>query len=110
MSAFDVEYTYQRGFEDGMRRREEISKMFDHNDISATEARGLVASVNWDDYVDGKIKQCNEQIRKFAKYGYRETRVDLWSKEQYVWSKVIEHFELKGFEVKREWRGIVFKW
>ena len=46
--------------------------MFDRKDISATEARGLVAGVNWDDFVNSKIKQCNEQIRKFAKYGYRE--------------------------------------
>ncbi len=84
--------------------------MFNRKDISAAEARGLVAGVNWDDYVNGLIKNYNEQIRKFAERGYRETHVDLWSKEQYVWDKVIEHFQLKGFEVKREWCGLVFKW
>ena len=84
--------------------------MFNRKDISALEARGLVADVNWDDFVNSKIKQCNEQIRKFAELGYREVRVGLWSTEQYVWNKVIEHFELKGFEVKREWCGLVFKW
>ena len=56
--------------------------MFDRKDISATEARGLVAGVNWDDFVNNKIKQCNTQIRNFAERGYRETHVDLWSKEQ----------------------------
>lgn len=84
--------------------------MFDRKDISATEARGLVAGVNWDDFVNSKTKQCNEQIRKFAKYGYRETHVDLWSKEQYVWDKVMQHFRNNGFEVKREWCGLIFKW
>ena len=84
--------------------------MFDRKDISAAEARGLVADVDWDDFVNNKIKQCNEQIRKFAERGCREARVELWLKEQYVWNKVIEHFELKGFEVKREWCGLVFKW
>ena len=86
------------------------SKVFDRKDISATEARGLVAGVNWDDFVNNKIKQCNTQIRDYAERGYRETHVDLWSKEQYVWDKVTEHFLLKGFEVKREWCGLVFKW
>lgn len=84
--------------------------MLNRKDISAVEARGLVAGVNWDDLVNSKIKQCNTQIRNFAERGYRETHVDLWSKEQYVWNKVIEHFELKGFEVKREWCGLIFKW
>lgn len=84
--------------------------MFDRKDISATEARGLVAGINWDDLVNSKIKQCNDQIRKFAKYGFREARVDLWLKEPYVWNKVIEHFELKGFKVQREWCGLVLKW
>lgn len=84
--------------------------MFDRKDISATEARELVANVNWDDYVNGLIKNYNEQIRKLAEFGYREARVSLWIKEQYIWNKVIEHFELKGFEVKREWCGLVFKW
>ena len=84
--------------------------MFERKDISAAEARGLVAGINWDDFVNNKIKQCNTQIRNYAERGYRETHVDLWSKEQYVWNKVIEHFELKGFEVKREWCGLVFKW
>ena len=84
--------------------------MFDRKDISAAEARGLVAGVNWDDFLNNKIKQCNTQIRNFAECGYRETHVDLWSKEQYVWDKVTEHFLLKGFEVKREWCGLVFKW
>ena len=84
--------------------------MFNRKDISAAEARGLAAGVNWDDFVNSKIKECNEQIRKLAELGYREARVDLWSKEQYVWDKVIEHFELNGFEVKHEWCGLVFKW
>lgn len=84
--------------------------MFNRKDISAVEARGLVAGVNWDDFVDNKIKQCNTQIRNFAERGYRETHVNLWIKDQYVWSKIIEHFELKGFEVKREWWGLAFKW
>ena len=55
--------------------------MFDRKDISALEARELVAGVNWDDFVDNKIKQCNTQIRDFAEHGYREVHVDLWSKE-----------------------------
>lgn len=84
--------------------------MFDRKDISATEARELVAGVNWDDFINNKIEQYNTQIRDFAKRGYREIRVALWSKEQYVWNKIIEHFELNGFEVKREWCGLVFKW
>lgn len=84
--------------------------MFDRKDISAAEARGLIAGVCWDDFVNNKIKQCNEKIRMSAKYGYHETRVELWTKEQYVWDKIVEHFELKGFEVKREWCGIVLKW
>lgn len=84
--------------------------MFGRKDISASEARGMVADVNWDVFVNNKIKQCNEQIRKLAELGYREVRVGLWTNEQYVWNKVIEHFELKGFEVKREWCGLVFKW
>lgn len=84
--------------------------MFNRKDISAAEARGLVAGVNWDDYVNNLIKTYNKQIRKFAELGYREARVGLWTKEQYVWNKIIEHFELKGFEVKREWCGLVFKW
>ena len=84
--------------------------MFNRKDISAAEARGLVAGVNWDNYVDGLIKNYNEQIRKLAELGCREARVDLCTKEQYVWNKVIEHFELNGFEVKREWCGLVFKW
>ena len=84
--------------------------MFNQKDISAAEARGLVAGVNWDDFISNKIKQCNAQIRNFAERGHRETHVDLWSKEQYVWNKVMEHFELKGFEVEREWCGLVFKW
>lgn len=84
--------------------------MVDCKDISATEARGLVAGMNWDDFANNKIKQYNEQIRNSAKRGFREVHVDLWIKEQYVWDKVIEHFQLKGFEVKREWYGLVFKW
>lgn len=84
--------------------------MFNRKDISASEARGIVAGVNWDDYVNSLIKHYNEQIRKFAELGYHEARVSLWTKERYVWDKVIEHFELKGFEVKREWCGLVFKW
>lgn len=84
--------------------------MFNCKDISAPEARELVAGVNWDGYVNNLIRHCNEQIRKFAEHGYREARVELWTKEQHVWDKVIEHFELKGFEVKREWCGLVFKW
>ena len=84
--------------------------MFNQKDISAAEARGLVAGVNWDDYVNNLIKTYNEQIRKFAELGYREARVGLWTKEQHVWNKIIEHFELKGFEVSREWCGLVFKW
>lgn len=84
--------------------------MFNRKDISAVEARGLVAGVNWDDYVNNLIKTYNEQIRKLAELGYREARVGLWTREQYVWNKIIEHFELKGFEVTREWCGLVFKW
>lgn len=85
-------------------------KMFDRKDISAIEARELVAGVNLDVFVNDKIKECNEQIRKYAKYGYREVRVCLWSGKQYVRNKLIEHFELKGFEVMREWCDIVIKW
>ena len=84
--------------------------MFDRKDISATEARGLVADICWDDFVNAKIRQCNNSIRDFASKGYREVHVDIWTKERYVWDKVIEHFQLKGFEVKREWCGLVFKW
>ena len=84
--------------------------MFDRKDITAAEARGLIADVNWDDFVNNKIKDCNEQIRMYAKYGYHETRVDLWTKEQYVWDKVMQHFQDNGFEVRREWCGFVFKW
>ena len=87
-----------------------IGKTFDRKDITAVEARGLIAGVNWDDFVNNKIKECNEQIRKYAKYGYHETRVDLWTKEQYVWAKVMQHFQDNGFEVGREWCGLVFKW
>ena len=87
-----------------------IGKTFDRKDITAVEARGLIAGVNWDDFVNNKIKECNEQIRKYAKYGYRETRVNLWSKEQYVWDKVMQHFRDNGFEVRRKWYGLVFKW
>ena len=86
------------------------SKTFDRKDITAAEARGLIADVNWDDFVNNKIKECNEQIRKYAKYGYHETRVDLWTKEQYVWDKVMQHFQDDGFEVVREWCGLFFKW
>ena len=84
--------------------------MFDRKDITAAEARGLIADVNWDDFVNNKIKDCNEQIRMYAKYGYHETRVDLWTKEQYVWDKVMQHFRNNGFEVRRKWCGLVFKW
>ena len=84
--------------------------MFDRKDITAVEARGLIVGMNWDDFVNSKIKDCNEQIRMYAKYGYHETRVDLWTKEQYVWDKVMQHFRDNGFEVKREWCGLVFKW
>lgn len=85
-------------------------KILDRKDISAIEARELVAGVNLDVFVNDKIKECNEQIRKYAKYGYREVRVCLWSEKQYVRNKLIEHFELKGFEVRREWCDIVIKW
>lgn len=85
-------------------------KMISRKDITAAEARGIMAGVNWDGFVNNKIKQCNIRIRDTAERVYRETHVDLWSKEQYVWDKVIEHFQLKGFEVKREWCGLVFKW
>ena len=85
-------------------------KMLDRKDITAAEARGLIANVNWDDFVNNKIKDCNEQIRMYAKYGYHETRVYLWTKEQYVWDKVMQHFRDNGFEVRREWCGLVFKW
>ena len=86
-----------------------IDKTFDRKDITAVEARGLIAGVNWDYFVNNKIKECNEQIRKYAKYGYHETRVELWSREQYVWDKVMQHFQNNGFEVRREWRAII-KW
>lgn len=32
-------------------------KMFDRKDITAVEARGLIAGVNWDDFVSNKIKE-----------------------------------------------------
>ena len=50
--------------------------MLDRKDITAAEARGLIADVNWDDFINSKIKQCNEQICEYAKHGYRETRVE----------------------------------
>lgn len=85
--------------------------MLNRKDITAAEARELVEKeVDWDDFVSSKIKQCNEQIREYAKHGYRETRVELWSREQYVWDKVMQHFQDNGFEVRREWRAIVIKW
>ena len=60
-------------------------KMLDRKDITAAEARELVyKEVDWDDFINSKIKQCNEQICEYAKHGYRETRVELWSREQYV--------------------------
>ena len=87
------------------------NNMFDRKDITAAEARELVEKeVDWDDFINSKIKQCNEQICKYAKHGYRETRVELWSREQYVWDKVMQHFRDNGFEVRREWCGFVFKW
>lgn len=86
-------------------------KMFDRKDITAAEARELVEKeVDWDDFINSKIKQCNEQICEYAKHGYRETRVELWSREQYVWDKVTKHFRDNGFEVSREWSAIVIKW
>ena len=85
--------------------------MLDRKDITAAEARELVdKEVDWDDFINSKIKQCNEQICEYAKHSYRETRVELWSREQYVWDKVMQHFRDNGFEVKREWCGLVFKW
>ena len=84
--------------------------MLDRKDITATEARGLVAGVCWDDFVDAKIRQCNKSIRDFASKGYREVHVDIWCKERYVWDRVIAHFQEKGFEVGREWCGIIIKW
>ena len=87
------------------------NNMLDRKDITAAEARELVEKeVDWDDFINSKIKQCNEQICEYAKHGYRETRVELWSREQYVWDKVMQHFRDYGFEVKREWFGLVFKW
>ena len=87
------------------------NNMFDRKDITAAEARELVEKeVDWDDFINSKIKQCNEQICEYAKHGYHETRVDLWIKEQYVWDKVMQHFRDNGFEVRREWCGLVFKW
>ena len=87
------------------------NNMLDRKDITAAEARELVEKeVDWDDFINSKIKQCNEQICEYAKHGYRETRVDLWTKEQYVWDKVMQHFRDNGFEVRREWCGLVFKW
>ena len=84
--------------------------MFDRKDISAVEARGIVAGVNWDDFVNNKIKQCNTQIRDTAEHGQREVHVDIWTKERYVWDKVTQHFLDNGFEVAREWCGISIKW
>ena len=85
--------------------------MLDRKDITAAEARELVGKeVDWDDFINSKIKQCNEQICEYAKHGYCETRVELWSREQYVWDKVMKHFRDNGFEVSREWRAIVIKW
>ena len=87
------------------------SKTFNRKDITAAEARELVyKEVDWDDFINSKIKQCNEQICEYAKHGYRETRVELWSREQYVWDKVMKHFRDNDFEVRREWCGLVFKW
>ena len=87
------------------------NNMLDRKDITAAEARELVEKeIDQDDFINSKIKQCNEQIREYAKHGYRETRVELWSREQYVWDKVMQHFRDNGFEVKREWCGLVFKW
>ena len=86
------------------------NNMFDRKDITAAEARELVEKeVDWDDFINSKIKQCNEQICEYAKHGYRETRVELWSREQYVWDKVMKHFRDNGFEVTCEWRAII-KW
>ena len=71
------------------------NNMFDRKDITVAEARELVEKeVDWDDFIDSKIKQCNEQICEYAKHGYRETRVELWSREQYVWDKVMQHFKI----------------
>ena len=53
------------------------SKTFDRKDITAIEARESVEEVDWDDFINNKIKQCNEQIRKFAKHGYQEVCVGL---------------------------------
>ena len=84
--------------------------MFNRKDITAAEARGIMAGVDWDSFVNNKIEQCNIRIRDTAEHGHREVHVDIWTKEQYVWDKVIEHFQLKGFEVGREWCGIIIKW
>ena len=87
------------------------NNMFDRKDITAAEARELVEKeIDWDDFINSKIKQCNEQICEYAKQGYCVTRVEFWSREQYVWDKVMKHFRDNGFEVSREWRAIIIKW
>ena len=38
------------------------NNMFDRKDITAIEARELVEKeIDWDDFINSKIKQCNEQ-------------------------------------------------
>ena len=84
--------------------------MFDRKDITAVEARSIMCGIDWNNFIDHKIEQCNAYIRHTAEIGHRETRVDIYTKERYVWDKVIEHFQSKGFEVTKEWNGIRIRW
>lgn len=78
--------------------------------ITAAEARGIVAGIDWDNFVNYEIELCNKRIRDTAEHGYREIHLAIWTKEQYVWDKIIQHFQNNGFIVTREWCGIVIKW
>ena len=84
--------------------------MFERKDITAVEARSIMCGIDWNNFIDHKIEQCNTRIRGAAKIGHRETQVDIYTKEKYVWDNVIEHFQSKGFEVTREWSGIRIRW
>ena len=84
--------------------------MFDRKDITAVEARSIMCGIDWNNFIDHKIEQCNTCILRAAKIGHREARLDIYTKEKYVWDKVTEHFQSKGFEVIREWSGIRIRW
>ena len=82
----------------------------DFSNITAVEARSLLSGIDWDEFVQNKIGMCNNHIREVALRGARAAHVDLWCREKYVWDKLIAHFKEKGFEVEREWSGLVIKW